>query len=252
MKYLILNVLFAMSFLYVHATNNTLKQNKSLDLETKDIFKGNIVSSERLMTTKFLTSNGYKYLDDQSIRHNKLNDLGKTSDLFSINTNTSNSSSFSLHTNLLLWMVGAFNVGVEYFVSDKIGLQLNGGYAPKFNKNGDFSIGGWFISPIVKYYFQNRDGWYLSGSYLFSDYNIKLGKTGRQGHAMSVGVAGGYRLTLSQLLDMDFSLGLGYIHYKYDSYHHVEKNMNVYKHRNERKNGIIPAQLNVGLIWKIR
>lgn len=157
--------------------------------------------------------------------------------------------SFSLRTNLLYWLMGNINIGVEYKKND-FGYLINGGYSPFGGADWEHSLGGWFISPEVRYYIPKNPQWFVGAQLLYGSYNLKLSDTGYQGSVVGGGVSGGYKLTLTERFDMDFNLGLGYGSYKYDTYFHAE-GVNVYKAENVQKGNLLP-QAGVNLIWKIK
>ncbi len=175
----------------------------------------------------------------------------QTSKLSEQNIKTNN---FTLRTNLLYWAGGMMNIGVEYKKAESnFGFLVNGGYSPFGNTNWNHSLGGWFVAPEVRYHLPRNKQWFVGAQFLAGGYNIKLSDTGRQGSVISGGVMGGYRLTLSDTFDMDFTLGLGYGHFEYDTYDHDDAtSTNPYIAKRVSKSSIIPIQTGVNLIWKIK
>ncbi|MFR9651813.1 MAG: DUF3575 domain-containing protein [Rikenellaceae bacterium] len=161
-------------------------------------------------------------------------------------------SFFSLRTNLLYWLVGMTNLGVEFkHPNSSFALLINGGYSPFGSENGEYNLGGWFVAPEVRLYIPSNTKWFVGAQFLYSGYNIKLTETGSQGTVAAGGVTGGYRMQLSRCFDMDFSLGIGYGRAEYVTYTH-EEGYNVYKERDMVKSSIFPIQAGVNLIWKIQ
>lgn len=159
-----------------------------------------------------------------------------------------------VRTNLLYFMGGLFNVGVEYKRPESdFGFLLNGGYSPFSNDSWDKNLGGWFVSPEVRYYIPKNDSWFVGAQLLYGGYNIKLaeGKPGRQGNVLCLGAMGGYKLAISQRLAMDFTLGLGYAKLDYDSYN-VVQGRNISLDKNITKNSFLPIQGGINLIYKIK
>ncbi len=161
---------------------------------------------------------------------------------------------FTPRTNLLYWLGGMMNLGVEYKKPESdFGFLVNGGFSPFGDTEWNHNLGGWFVAPEVRYYFPSNDQWFVGAQLLAGGYNIKLSDTGKQGTVIGGGVMGGYTLTLSETFDMDFTLGLGYGHLKYDSYYHDDAtNTNPYIEQGVSKNSILPIQAGVNLIWKIK
>lgn len=157
----------------------------------------------------------------------------------------------TLRTNLLYWLTGMVNVGVEWQPSNsQLGLLLNAGYSPFGGDNWEYAMGGWYVAPELRYYIPSNESWFVGAQFLAQGYNVKLSDTGYQGDLIGGGVLGGYKLTLSDHFDMDFTLGLGYGRFKYDTYYHKD-GLNMYKTKSLTKSGIIPIQAGVNLIWKI-
>ena len=57
-----------------------------------------------------------------------------------------------------------------------------------------------------------KKAWYLGAMFKAGQFNYKLSETGKQGDLMGGGITAGYQLRLSKALDLDFNLGLGYLH----------------------------------------
>lgn len=160
---------------------------------------------------------------------------------------------FSIRTNLLYWLGASINAGFEWNPANtSIGVLVNGGYAPLGGDNWKHSNGGWFVSPEIRYYFNETKGWFVGGEFLAGGYNHKLGTTGYQGDVIAGGATGGYKIELSDTFDMDFSLGLGYGTIEYDRYYHHESGINVRTSKDQIRTGIMPIQAGVSLIWKIK
>lgn len=159
---------------------------------------------------------------------------------------------FSLRTNILCWLGGILNFGMEWQPSSSVGILMNGGYAPFASNGWKHNWGGWFISPEVRWYLGEQKCWFVGSQFLAGDYNIKPGDTGSQGTILAGGIIGGYKMELSKYLDIDFSLGLGYGQLKYDTYCRNGNGYNVFTGHDITKNIFIPTQIGVGLVWKIK
>ncbi len=164
------------------------------------------------------------------------------------------SQHLSLRANLLYWAGGMMNLGVEYKrVESNFSVLINGGYSPFGNTEWNHNLGGWFVAPEVRYYIPSNDQWFVGAQFLASGYNYKLSYTGRQGTVIGGGVMGGYKLALNDNFDMDFTLGLGYGHFEYDTYYHDEAtHTNPYIKQAVTINSMMPIQAGVNLIWKIK
>ncbi len=158
----------------------------------------------------------------------------------------------ALRTNLLYWLAGMPNIGVELTLDNSpLGVLLNGGYSPLGGKNWEYAAGGWYIAPEVRCYLFSAQKFFVGAQFLAQGYNYKLSETGYQGDLIGGGVTCGYKLTLSDNFDMDFTAGVGYASLSYDTYYH-SNGINVYKEKSVTKSGIMPLQAGVNLIWKIK
>lgn len=162
-----------------------------------------------------------------------------------------NFGDFALRTNVLYWLGAMPNLGVEWKPVDKVGVVVNGGYAPWGSDSWKHNWGGWFVAPEVRIYLGNDGKWFVGPQFLAGGFNLKPKDTGYQGSLLAGGVMGGYKLQLSNAWDLDFSLGLGYGHFEYDTYrkHNQE---NVYINSGLVKNIVMPIQAGVSFVWKIQ
>ncbi|MFR9668660.1 MAG: DUF3575 domain-containing protein [Rikenellaceae bacterium] len=158
----------------------------------------------------------------------------------------------SLRTNLLYWLTGMANIGFEWNPgTSQVGIVVNGGYSPVGGADWEYAIGGWYISPEVRYYIPANEKWFLGLEGIVQGFNFKLADTGYQGTLFGGGVLGGYKMNISDLLDMDFTLGLGYRSLHYDTYYH-SSDVNILKQAGLSQNRVLPIQIGVNLIWKIQ
>ncbi len=171
-------------------------------------------------------------------------------------TYSGDGSTLSLRSNVLYFAGGLFNVGAEWraFSDSKLSYLLNAGYSPFGHTDWERNMGGWFVSPEVRYHFNGEYGWFAGVQLLYGGANIKFDTTGYQGSAFMGGALGGYKLELSPTFDMDFTLGLGYGSFNYDTYVRdtFEQGVNLRTGANLQKSMLVPMQAGVSLIWKIR
>lgn len=158
----------------------------------------------------------------------------------------------TFHTNLLYLSRGLFNVGAEWKpnIDLPIGVVLNMGYSPFGSKNWEHSLGGWFISAQGRYYMPMNESLFAGVNITTGGYNIKTGDTGYQGNITSVGIMGGYKVTISPAFDLEFTLGVGFGWMHYDTYYH-EDGYNVEKQMDINRSCIVPTSTGITLIWKI-
>ncbi len=120
---------------------------------------------------------------------------------------------FTPRTNLLYWAAGMMNLGVEYRQPESsFGFLLNLGYSFFGDTNWNHNFGGCFVAPEVRYYLPCNEQWFVGAQFLAAGFNYKLSETGKQGVAIGGGGMGGYKLTLPERFDLDFTLGIGYGH----------------------------------------
>ncbi len=163
---------------------------------------------------------------------------------------------WNLRTNILYWLSGIANAGVEYQMpGSRYGWLVNGGYSPF--AIGDFNVrlGGWFVAPEIRTYMGRRGRGFLAVQGLIGGMDIKLKRNeyGNQGNMYGVGLNGGYRLFINDLIDMDFTLGAGYARFKYDTYKYNANNAKVYDDTCRKgviKNRFMPIQVGVSVIFK--
>lgn len=163
------------------------------------------------------------------------------------------SGHFAVRTNLLYWVGASINAGAEWNpAGTSLGVVLNGGYGPVGGDHKEYSHGGWFVSPEIRYYLGESKQWFVGAEFLAGGYNFKMSDTGYQGDVISGGILGGYKIELNDTFDMDFTLGVGYGTLEYDTYYHHESGINVRTAEGVSKSCIMPIQAGVNLIWKIR
>ncbi len=158
---------------------------------------------------------------------------------------------FSLRTNALYWVGAMPNLGIEWKPIHQLGIVVNGGYAPWGNNGWKKNWGGWFVAPEIRVYLGERKVWFVGPQFLAGGFNLKPKDKGYQGSVVAAGVMGGYRLRLSSCWDVDFSLGMGYGWFKYDTYRR-QNDLNVYISSDLKKNTLMPIQAGVSFIWKIQ
>lgn len=164
--------------------------------------------------------------------------------------------SFALRTNLLYDAVLLPTLGVEWRVSEKIGLKLDGSYSHWGNENGRVQK-VWIVNPEVRMYLLEKRRFYVGVSGNISEANVYkylignmiANNIGYQGRIWNAGVTVGYQLYLSPRLSLDFNIGLGYNDYKYDTFNVVE-GVRMIIDRDVREKYWGPTQAGINLVWK--
>jgi len=161
-----------------------------------------------------------------------------------------------LRTNLLYDALLTPTLGVEWRLSQDIGIKLDGSYAYWGNTHGRVQK-MWLISPEVRWYVLEPRQLYVGLGANVGEANVYRGlarvlskDTGYQGNIYGGGLTVGYQLPLNRCLSVDFNLGLGYTRFEYDTFGIID-GVRVYKAHNQTKNLWGPTQVGIGLMWKV-
>lgn len=163
----------------------------------------------------------------------------------------------AVRTNLLYDAFLLPTLGVEWRISDRYGVKLDGSRSWWGDKTGKVQK-IWMLSPEVRYYMGDARRWYAGVAGNFGEYNIYKGilgnliskDTGYQGSFWNAGISGGYQLPLSKAFTLDLNLGLGYSRFSYDSFS-IVGDVRVFKDKNRTKNFFGPTQAGINLVWTI-
>lgn len=160
-------------------------------------------------------------------------------------------STFSVHTNLLYWVMATPNLGVEWRpdTEKQWGVLLNGAWTHWQWKDKARKYRMWMVSPEVRRYLSDK--WFVGAEFHAGEMNIKLKDTGRQGTYFGGGVLGGYRLPISSKFDIDFTLGLGYTRFNKDNYEIID-GAHVVTKKDANKNLWGPTQAGIILRYKLK
>lgn len=156
---------------------------------------------------------------------------------------------FSIRANLLRWATLTPDLGVEWSINKDWSLLVNGSWTSWSwdNKNRRYAL--WEVSPEVRYYIGKEKRGYLGAMYKAGSSNYKFSETGKQGDLMGGGITGGYVLWLNKTLNLDLSLGVGYLHADYEKYKVID-GVRVRRGK-ETKNWWGPTAAGVTLVWTI-
>lgn len=131
----------------------------------------------------------------------------------------------NIKANGLVWLTMMPNIEVDYQLTDKLSAGTSILWCPWFisDRHAVRVLG---FQPSIKYwikYFGN--GSFISPHISLAWYNVKHGSYRYQDNSMpalGIGVAYGYSLTLSKKLNMEFSVGCGYLSLRYDRFYNVD------------------------------
>lgn len=162
---------------------------------------------------------------------------------------TPDKSHFSLRGNLLRWATLTPDLGIEWRINPSWGLLVNGSWTSWSwdSKNRRYAL--WEVNPEVRYYMGKTRRGYIGAMYKVGSFNYKLSDTGKQGDLMGGGITGGYVLRLNKALNIDFTLGLGYVRADCDKYV-VTDGVRV-RQGKESKNWWGPVSAGVTLVWTL-
>jgi len=164
---------------------------------------------------------------------------------------------FAVRTNLLYDAFLVPTLGVEWRVSNNIGIKLDGSYGYWGDEHGKVQK-IWLVSPEVRWYMGESKRFYLGLGANAGEYNIYKGMLGSlfdkdkgyQGKLYGGGLTVGYQLPLSKSFGIDFNLGLGYTRFEYDSFT-VSNETRVFSEKDKTKNFWGPTQAGISLVWTL-
>lgn len=165
-------------------------------------------------------------------------------------TKITNDYHLSLRANLLRWATLTPDLGLEWRISPSWGILVNGSWTSWTWNDNDRRYALWEVTPEVRYYMGEGKRGYLGAMYKAGHFNYKLSDMGKLGDLMGGGITGGYQLRLNKALDLDFSLGLGYLNADYEKYEVID-GVRV-RRGNETKDWWGPINAGVTLVWKIK
>ena len=168
---------------------------------------------------------------------------------------------FSLRANLLRWATLTPDLGLEWRISPSVGILVNSSWTswtswpsrdwrnsqPRKGDARRYAL--WEVMPEVRWYLGEKKAWYVGAMFKAGQFNYKFSGTGRQGDLLGGGITGGYQLRLTDALDMDFGLGLGYLNADTERYDVID-GVRV-RSGNGTKHWIGPVNAGVTLVWKL-
>lgn len=136
----------------------------------------------------------------------------------------------ALKTNLPYWLTTTPNIGVEWAVSQKISLELSGGYNPWTFLPDYMSLRHYQVLPEVRYWFKQPFSKHFLGIHaVYSRYNIgkipfipPLEEHVYKGNDYGGGITYGYQIKTGKRWNLEFSIGAGYLYRDYDKYLCIE------------------------------
>lgn len=172
----------------------------------------------------------------------------------------------AVKTNLLYGIPALTpNLAVEYGVGPKTSLELFGsynGWKVNGSETSNKKLAHWLVEPAFRYWFCERFNGHFTGIHtMYGEYNIsghdiplffngKIHKEYRyQGNTIGVGISYGYNLILNRRFNLEFEVGTGYNHLKYDKF---ECRKCGEKMSSETKNYFGPTKAAITLVYLIK
>lgn len=120
--------------------------------------------------------------------------------------------------NLVYWAALAHNGGVEYALSDRQTLSLNGACA-WWSKLSNQRVYRWMVGELAYHRCFRRDfnhNGFFAGVYVQTgEFELMFGSKNRKGEFTAAGICGGYRWNLGDRLSLHAELGVGYMYIDY-------------------------------------
>lgn len=163
----------------------------------------------------------------------------------------------AVKSNILYDATATANLGVEVAFNKHWSLDLSGNY------NGwdivdDKSWQHWMVQPEARYWLHEKfNGHYFGVHAVYMDYDIQNGSFmsvmkkdyAYDGTAYGGGISYGYQLYLSPHWNIEFSVGVGYLHFEYDKSVYPKDEDEAYKYRNSYFG---PTKLGISIMYIIK
>ncbi|WP_082987174.1 MULTISPECIES: DUF3575 domain-containing protein [Butyricimonas] len=162
---------------------------------------------------------------------------------------------FSLKTNTLYWLTTTPNADVEVALGKKITFDLSGTYnAWSFGDNK--KIKHWLVQPEFRYWESERFNGHFFGIHglggKFNAGGIKmlgLDKYRYEGSFYGGGISYGYQWIIGKRLNLEATIGVGYVRFEYDKYEYQVKGKHI---KEGTKNYIGPTKVGLSLVYIIK
>lgn len=152
-----------------------------------------------------------------------------------------------LRANLLRWATLTPDLGIEWRIADRWGVMVNSSYTSWGWNDKERRYALWEVTPEVRYYIGEKRNWYAGAMFKAGSFNYKFSETGKQGDIIGGGITGGYLLKFNKRLCMDFGIGIGCIHAKYDRYIVID-DLRV-RQGKDSSNWFGPVSAGITLVW---
>lgn len=155
--------------------------------------------------------------------------------------------SLILRTNSLSWLMLKPGLGLEYKVSDNIGLIVDGAFSRRGRSVNDKYWHFCDLAPQVRYYAGEFKYNYLGVQYTMGEYNM----TEIQGNYLGGGLTFGHQFDYGHNLSVDVGLSVGYL-YLYDTEKYIRTSGGNIRTRDKYSHGYWGLTgASITLVWKI-
>jgi len=156
---------------------------------------------------------------------------------------------FAIRTNMVHWLGGILNAGIEWRASKSIGIKVDGGWSGWTFKTSFHKTA--YINPEIRFYMWPAKRFYLGAAGTFGSFTTKFNPTGYEGTVTSGGLSIGYQTYLSDCFLIDFNIGVGYAEVTSDTFTSSKKGQQNFISRDNKKDWFGPNQIGVALVWKL-
>lgn len=130
----------------------------------------------------------------------------------------------AVNTNFVGWCGGIMNIGAEFQIADKVSFKIPVFYSPWFISDSH-SIRAIAFQPEARWWISKSGIGHFAGPHLsLGWYNLKFGNFRYQDRgrpAFGAGITYGYSLPLKRAFNLEFSVGVGWLSFRYDRFHNV-------------------------------
>lgn len=178
--------------------------------------------------------------------------------LFSLNKEH---AAVALRSNAVYDLLASPNIGVEIQTDCGIAWQLDytGAWWNSYTRNRFWS--NYIFQTEARYYLASRlmdtpyFGHHLGAYAQLGTYDFEFGGEGRlcRDLDMTVGIGAsyGYSMAVSRSLNVDFTIGIGFLHSRYDIYRPSREGDGYQRTETRQLNFFGPTKLEVALVWNI-
>lgn len=174
---------------------------------------------------------------------------------------TLHSQKIAIKSNIVYDATATLNLGVEYAITPNMSIDLSGNYNGWDVASDGKSWQHYMIQPEFRYWIhESFNGHFLGVHAMYIDYNIARmelplfdfsGKNIYDGNAYGGGISYGYQLYITPRLNVEFSIGAGYVSMEYDKFKYNRKEGENEKLGRFTKGYFGPTKLGISIVYII-